>query len=39
MYLKVVISKQIPSIIIGDIFITLEDRKKMEHTLKCKEKN
>lgn len=34
MYLKVVISKQIPSIIIG-----LEDRKKMEHTLKCKEKN
>lgn len=28
MYLKVVISKQTSNIIIGDIFIILEDRKK-----------
>lgn len=39
MYLKVVISKQISSIIIGGIFIILEDGGEMEHTLKCKEKN
>lgn len=38
MYLKVVISKQISSIVIGGTFIILEDGGG-EHTLKCKEKN
>ena len=36
-YLKVVISKQILSIIVGHIFIILEDRNKWN--LKCREKN
>lgn len=36
-HLKVVISKQVLSIIVGHIFVILEDRNKWN--LKCKEKN